>query len=136
MLSAGILGGPGLGYTQDRYASQKLQETSSKLYQEYAAAGTNHFLFFPAVQGLDGSKTGSVLEKAKDPSQTLTDEEQAVKDSSFYGGQMALKVTAAVPAVMALGFLLLIGYFKIQGGYQQIVLTSSIQSEPPAMKEY
>jgi hypothetical protein len=82
-------------------------------------------LFFPEVQGLDGSKTGPVLEKAKDSTQTLTDEEQAVVDSSFYGGQTALKVTAAVPAVMAIGFLLLIIYFRMQGGYSQIVLSSS-----------
>lgn len=135
MLSAGFLGGPGLGYTQDRYASQNLQETSLELYQEYAADGTNQFLFFPEVRGLDGSKTGSVLEKAKDSTQTLTDEEQAVKDSSFYGGQMALKVTAVVPAAMAIGFLILIVYFRMQGGYKQIVLSSSRQSEQPAMEE-
>lgn len=135
MLSAGFLGGPGLGYTQDRYASQNLQETSLELYQEYAADGTNQFLFFPEVRGLDGSKTGSVLEKAKDSTQTLTDEEQAVKDSSFYGGQMALKVTAVVPAAMAIGFLILIVYFRMQGGYKQIVLSSSRQSGQPAMEE-
>lgn len=135
MLSAGFLGGPGLGYTQDRYASQNLQETSLELYQEYAADGTNQFLFFPEVRGLDGSKTGSVLEKAKDSTQTLTDEEQAVKDSSFYGGQMALKVTAVVPAAMAIGFLILIVYFRMQGGYKQIVLSSSRQSEQPATEE-
>ncbi|MBP63425.1 MAG: MFS transporter [Planctomycetaceae bacterium] len=128
MLSAGFLGGPGIGYTQDRYASQNLQETSSELYQEYASDGANRFLFFPEVQGLDGLKTGPVLEKAKDSTQTLTDEEQAVVDSSFYGGQMALKVTAAVPAVMAIGFLLLIIYFRMQGGYSQIVLSSSKES--------
>ena len=135
MLSAGFLGGPGLGYTQDRYASQNLQETSLELYQEYAADGTNQFLFFPEVRGLDGSKTGPVLEKAKDSTQTLTDEEQAVKDSSFYGGQMALKVTAVVPAAMAIGFLILIIYFRMQGGYKQIVLSSSRQSEQPATEE-
>lgn len=135
MLSAGFLGGPGLGYTQDRYASQNLQETSLVLYQEYAADGTNQFLFFPEVRGLDGSKTGPVLEKAKDSTQTLTEEEQAVKDSSFYGGQMALKVTAVVPAAMAIGFLLLIVYFRMQGGYKQIVLSSSRQSGQSATEE-
>lgn len=135
MLSAGFLGGPGLGYTQDRYASQNLQETSLVLYQEYAADGTNQFLFFPEVRGLDGSKTGPVLEKAKDSTQTLTDEEQAVKDSSFYGGQMALKVTAVVPAAMAIGFLILIVYFRMQGGYKQIVLSSSRQSGQSATEE-
>ena len=135
MLSAGFLGGPGIGYTQDRFASQHLRETSADLYQQYAAEGTNRFLFLPPVQGLDGSKAGAVLEKARDSTQILNEEEQAVKDASFYGGQMALKVTSIVPAIMALGFLLLIVYFRMKGGYTQIVLSSASESEPPAMEE-
>ena len=136
MLSAGLLGGPGIGYLQDRYASENLQEKSPALYQEYAAEGTNRFLFFPAVQGLDGSKMGAVLEKAKDASQTLTADEQAVRDASLYGGQTALKVTALVPLGMALGFLFLIFYFRMQGGYRQISLAPGEERVPPAMEEY
>ncbi|MEE2777074.1 MAG: MFS transporter [Acidobacteriota bacterium] len=132
MLSAGLLGGPGIGYLQDRYASEKLEETSPALYQEFAAEGSNRFLFFQAVQGLDGSKMGPVMEKAKDFSIMLTPDEQAVRDSSFYGGQMALKVTAIVPAVMALGFLFLIAYFRMTGGYRQVALSSSPDRAPPA----
>ena len=131
MLSAGLLGGPGIGYMQDRYASEKLEETSPALYQEFAAEGSNRFLFFRAVQGLDGSKMGPVMEKAKDFSIMLTPDEQAVRDSSFYGGQMALKVTAIGPAVMALGFLFLIAYFRMTGGYRQIALSSSPDRAPP-----
>ena len=71
MLSAGLLGGPGIGYLQDSYASQDLQEQAPAVYEEYKAEGTNRFLFFPAVQGLDGSKAGPVMEKAKDFSITL-----------------------------------------------------------------
>ena len=125
MLSAGFLGGPGIGYSQDRFASEHLEEISPAYYEAYAADGTNHFLFFPEVQGLDGSKTGPILQKAKDKTQTLSEEEQAVADSSLLGGQKALKLTAAVPAVMALGFLLLIIYFRSIGGYKAISLSSS-----------
>lgn len=136
MLSAGLLGGPGIGYTQDRFASSHLRETAPQLYEEYKAEGTNHFLFFPAVQGLNGSMTGPVLAKALDPSQTLTDEETTIEETAFHGGQMALKVTAGVPAVMAIGFLLLIIYFRMQGGYKQIILPTAEEHEPPAMEEY
>ena len=89
MLSAGLLGGPGIGYLQDSYASQDLQESAPAVYEEYKAEGANRFLFFPAVQGLDGSKSGPVMEKAKDFSITLPPDEQAVRDASFYGGQSA-----------------------------------------------
>lgn len=120
MLSAGLLGGPGLGYTQDKYASENLQEQSSALYQEYAASESNSFYFFPPVKGLNGSMTGPIIKKAKDAPETLTADEQTVKDSALYGGRMALKVTAAVPAFMALGYLLLLLYFKKQGGYKAL----------------
>ena len=136
MLSAGLLGGPGLGYLQDRYASQNLQERSAAIYQEYAAQDANRFLFFSEVKGLDGSKMGPVMDKARDPSQTLTPEEEAVRDSSFFGGQMALKMTAIVPAFMALGFLILIVYFRMQGGYKQIALAPASERVPPAMEEF
>ncbi len=42
---------------------------------------------------------------------------------------MALKVTAGVPVIMALGYLLLIIYFKLQGGYNPIVLTAGGNEE-------
>ena len=125
MLSAGLLGGPGIGYLQDRYASEHLQVNAPAVYEEYKAEGTNRFLFFPAVQGLDGSRAGPVMEKAKDFSIILPPDEQAVRDASFYGGQSALKATALVPAFMALGYLLLIFYFRRTGGYRQIVLSPS-----------
>ena len=37
---------------------------------------------------------------------------------------MALKMTAAVPATMAILYLLLIVYFKAKGGYKQVHLDS------------
>jgi len=46
-----------------------------------------------------------------------------VKAAQVNGGKMALTWTAAVPALMALGFLFLIVYFRAQGGYQAEVLT-------------
>ncbi len=124
MLSAGLLGGPGIGYLQDRHASQNLQANAPAVYEEYKAQGTNSFLFFAPVQGLDGSKAGPVMEKAKDFSIELPPDEQAVRDASFHGGQTALRITAAIPVFMALGFFYLIIHFRRAGGYKQIELTS------------
>lgn len=124
MLSAGLLGGPGIGYLQDRHASQDLQAKAPAVYEEYKAQGTNSFLFFAPVQGLDGSKAGPVMEKAKDFSIELPPDEQAVRDASFHGGQTALRITAAIPVFMALGFFYLIIHFRRAGGYKQIELTS------------
>lgn len=63
MLSAGLLGGPGIGYKQDFYASKQLGENSKTTYNLYKAEKTNSFLVFPEISGLDGIKVGVATEQ-------------------------------------------------------------------------
>jgi len=121
MLSAGLLGGPGIGYKQDYFASQYLREKSASTYEAYKSETKNSFLFFPAIQGLDGSKKAALLNKpgANLTPQELTDK-PLVTAAHMEGGRMALKVTAAVPLAMAVIYLLLILYFKAKGGYKTV----------------
>ncbi len=153
MLSAGLLGGPGIGYKQDYYAAEKLKETSPSTFDEVASQGfysekankfvdekdkvdgkwpdaygevtlkekPNRFLMFPPITGLDGSKVGAIKDKVKE-GKTITKDEQLVLDAGLYGGGMALKWTAVVPLTMAVGYLLLVIYFRAKGGYQVEVL--------------
>ena len=117
MLSAGLLGGPGIGYNQDYYASKDLKEKAPAVYDQYKSATKNHFLVFPEIQGLDGSKVGVVRGKE---AKVRSPEESQVHDADLLGGRMALKITAAIPAAMAALYLLLIVYFRAKGGYKQI----------------
>lgn len=152
MLSAGLLGGPGIGFKQDYYASKQLSEEKPETYARYQAGGENTFLFgiFKA-RGLDGSKVATIEDKGKQlaadieavekSGQKLEDagslaklnewwktegepnaaaDEKPVKDATIVGGQRALQLTAAVPATMAVGFLLLFAYFATTGGYKQV----------------
>ena len=122
VFSGGFLGTPGIGYVQDYYAAQQLAQQAPALYESYRASTENSFLFFPKTTGLDGSKREAILGKAvKD----LTPDEKPVRDCVIYGARMSLKWTAAVPAAMALGYLLLIVYFKSRGGYRQIQINPS-----------
>ncbi|RIK82469.1 MAG: MFS transporter [Planctomycetota bacterium] len=122
MLSAGLLGGPGIGYKQDYYAAEKLKETSAATFDEYASKDKpNSFLVFPKITGLDGTKVGAIKDKVKE-GRAITTEEQLVLDAGLYGGGMALKWTAVVPLTMAVGYLLLVIYFRAKGGYQVEVL--------------
>ncbi len=116
-LSAGLLGGPGIGYNQDYMASRDLQEKAPAIYEVYKSSGKNKFLFFPEIQGLDGSKVAAIREKPED---LRTPEEKQVHEADLFGGRMALRMTAAVPATMAVLYLLLILYFKARGGYKQV----------------
>jgi MFS family permease len=112
MLSAGMLGGPGIGYTQDVNISAKLRDMNPAVYDELKSKEPNHFLFFPPVNGLDGSK----VEKLPKDSSAANE----VKQATDYGGSMALKITAGVPATMALGYLILLIYFRAIGGYKLV----------------
>src|SRR5262249_37367213 len=66
MLSAGLLGGPGIGFKQDYYATSELKATASQTYERYKAEKENEFLFVFHVQGLDGFKVG-ILDLASTP---------------------------------------------------------------------
>jgi len=154
MLSAGLLGGPGIGFEQDYYATESLKYKDPAVYDRYKAPSPNEFLVFQTV-GLDGAKVGVLDDNGneatralellkKDPSATkeaienqqkLVDwweearttaeaDKTLVTGASLYGGRMALRITAAVPATMALIYLGMILYFRTQGGYRPQVLIS------------
>src|SRR6185369_12169618 len=96
MASAGVLGGPGIGYTQDVNITAKLRELNPAVYQQVKSDEVNRFLFFPPVEGLDGAKV-AVL-PAKSPAA------EDVVQATSYGRQRALKITAGIPATMAVGY--------------------------------
>jgi MFS family permease len=117
LLSAGLLGTPGIGYIQDYYSADKLSREAPALHQQYSAPETKRFLFLPDTVALDGRRVVPLMERAD-----LTPEERQVRDAVIHGGRMSLKWTALVAALMALGYGLLIVYFKMTGGYKQIHL--------------
>jgi hypothetical protein len=59
----------------------------------------------------------------------LTDPEKIVRSAVIYGGRMSLKWTALIPLIMAIGYLLLILYFKTRGGYRQVHIEGA--QKPP-----
>lgn len=119
MLSAGLLGGPIIGYEQDYYASHKLQEIAPETHSRYV--DDEPIPFISDTRGLDGTKVGALEDKIK-KGETLSAQEQQdsvpVKKAKIYGGRMALRLTALVPLVMAIGYFLLVLYFRAKGGYK------------------
>lgn len=137
MMSAGLIGAPGLGYFKDRYSGEALQTQNPALYTEYKAESPTKFLVFPEGTGLDGKKLGAVQknltdsrdELAKtgntDPGAALaklTPEEKTVYEASITGDRNTLVADSAIPATMAVIYLLLLLYFKAIGGYKVVKL--------------
>lgn len=112
MISAGLLGTPGIGYKQDYFASQHLEKADAALYQKLASQEKRSFLVFPAIAGLDGSKVEALT--GKPVAELSADEKTArtlVEDAGLFGGRMALRYTAIVPAMMAAGYIFLMLVF-------------------------
>ena len=138
MLSAGLIGGPGLGYAKDRFAGEELKKADEALFAEYKAEKPSEFLNldFTAAYGLDGKKLGESndrlaavrkeIDAAKGDPKTAFDKldakDRTVIQSSINGDRRTLKADAFIPATMAAIYLLLFLYFKTIGGYKPVHL--------------
>jgi len=58
----------------------------------------------------------------KDGQPNFSADEQKLNEARMYGAKTALLYTAAVPAALAIGFLLLFVFFMFTGGYKQVHL--------------
>ena len=148
MLAAGLLGGPGIGFLQDKNASENLRSADAAVFERYRAPKENEFLWLKAV-GLDGAKVGvledggkeaqralALLEKERAKPETVAAQrdlvawwtetaaptsaadQPLVEAAGLFGGRQALKLTALVPATMFVCYALLLAWFKARGGYQ------------------
>lgn len=123
MLSAGLIGGPGLGYCKDRFAGEELKKADAALFEEYKAPQPSKFLNIEATSalGLDGTKLAAAKEaKDKTPQQKL------VVEADQKGDRRTLKADAWIPAAMAAIYLLLFIYFKAIGGYKPVHLAEEL----------
>ena len=128
MMSAGLLGGPGLGYAKDRFSSEALATANPAVYEASKSDKPSTFLVFRKITPIDGDKMGAVQAKLKglreiNPDTALdglSSEERALHTASIQGDRDTLVADSAIPATMAGIFLLLLIYFKTIGGYRPV----------------
>jgi len=142
MMSAGLIGAPGLGYFKDRYSGEELQKVDASVFAAYKAENPSKFLplIFPAATGLDGKKLGDVqkkLEEARkelakarnyDPKAALdrlTPAELQVLNASITGDRRTLIADAFIPGTLAVIYLGLLIYFASIGGYKPVHIDGS-----------
>jgi len=123
MLSAGMIGGPGLGYAKDRFAGEQLKKTDSAVFEEYKAEKPSQFLNldFTSAYGLDGKK----LAAAKESGANGDEKQKAVVAADQKGDRMTLKADSFIPLTMAAIYLLILLYFKSIGGYKPVHLSGT-----------
>jgi len=128
MMSAGLIGAPGLGYFKDRYTAEELAKNEA-VYKSVKAEKASKFLFFPEAHGVDGKKLGEVKDKVKAAKKDakggshldqLSKDDQAVAKADLEGDRGTLRADSVIPATMAVIYLLLLIYFKAIGGYKPV----------------
>ncbi len=115
MLSAGLLGGPGLGFGKDKFSAEELKEKNPALYEQVKAAEPSKFVGFEAYP-IDGKK----LAEAKDAKDARTDDQKAIVAADQIGDRKTLKADSFIPLTMAVIYLLMMLYFKAIGGYKPV----------------
>ena len=147
MMSAGLLGSPGLGYAKDRFAAEALKAEHPEVFEKYKAEKGSSFLLFSEVPALDGKKLGAINEKltkareelategVTDPDKALeklTQEELQVFRASIEGDRRTLRADAAIPAIMAGIYLILLVYFWSIGGYKVLNIDGTAKEKAHA----
>lgn len=117
MMSAGLIGSPGLGYAKDRFSGEALSAANQAVYQNYKAGTPSQWLVFSEVSGIDGKKLSDAMAADK-PSA----DQKTVVEAYITGNRQTLKVDSFIPATMAGIYLLLFLYFKSSGGYKVVHL--------------
>ena len=122
MLSAGLIGGPGLGYCKDRFAGEALQQANAAVYERYKSETPSRFLDIPSTEvfGLNGQ----TVNEARTAGAAATLEQQAAVTADQQGDRETLKADAYIPALMAAIYLGLLLYFKATGGYRRVEMKS------------
>jgi MFS family permease len=124
MMSAGLLGGPGLGYAKDRFTAEHLMTNHPAIYEQYKAPTPSKFLFLEEVNGLDGTKLS-----AAQTASPRTPDQQTVAEASIAGDRETLKADAYIPAAMAGIYVLLFLYFRSIGGYRPVQIDTPVASK-------
>ena len=159
MLTVGLVAGERIGAQQGYSMSEDLKTTAPETFERYASEETTEswgYTYQPlvperlnAANSIEIGETGSIEDTAPISDSELIEEEDkasllanaaedvpAVKASSLNGGRKALRLTAYIPATMAVGFAILLVYFKAIGGYRVITLDEALgKSEESAAAE-
>jgi len=129
MLSAGLIGGPGLGYAKDRFAAETLQSTNAAAYAEAKAAAPSTVLNLQStsVNAIDGKKLADAKDAVKKGTATPAQKDMAAADQT--GDRKTLKFDSYIPATMAVIYLGILLYFKSIGGYRPVHLAGTDAAE-------
>lgn len=139
MMSAGLIGSPGLGYSKDRFSGEALKISNPATFDSLKNEQPSKFLFFKDAFGLDGKKLGAAQEKLTNARAgtvdgvaamaTLTSDEKGLVEASIQGDRQTLVADSFIPATMAGIYLILMVYFMAIGGYKAVKIDDDAEKK-------
>jgi MFS family permease len=140
MMSAGLIGGPGLGYAKDRFSAEELSRVNPAVYEQIKVKEGKGFLIFDKAAGFDGTKLEEVkgrLATAREGDVTsevalakLSPTDRQIIESGIVGDRKTLRADSIIPAIMAVIYLCILAYFKTIGGYKAVKISPDAVPEP------
>ena len=150
MLTVGLIAGARIGVQQGYYMSDNLKTEATETYDRYAAGDETNAWGYQYT-GVDGAKlsAANAIEVGEgeldttpfSDSDIISDEDKAllianagtdvklVQAANLHGGRQALKATAVIPASMAVGFLILLIYYRSIGGYKVLNVDGTVAND-------
>ncbi len=135
LMTVGIFGFPFLGAVQDSYNAKTVMEKEAQIFQLTKAEKRT----FTDVSDAADPKQVPIYElksffgvdyhsinagEFKKQAEMTPAKAEALTESLKSTGQSSLKVAAVLPLIMAIAFLLILGWFKTKGGYKVVHLTN------------
>ena len=143
VLGVALVGGPRIGTQQGFYMLENLRERSEETFERYASdSETSKFGYtfreliperFNAANSVPLNADGSVTDRSAFTDAALlseadselllvhvNDDAKHIQAANLYGGRKSLTVTAMIPGIMAIGFLILLIYYAAIGGYKVV----------------
>lgn len=102
MLSAGMVGGPGIGYAQETHAVRKLLAEHPAVFQHYKAPEIDRVLKY-YTPALDGAKVASLNDKNPPPP-----DKSIIAQAQRHGAEVALRMLAVIPVLQFILLLCLV----------------------------
>ncbi len=139
MLTVGLIGNPTIGAQQGYFSSKDLQETAPQTFERYAGAEKKYLSYtFREIAGdkfaaasatrvengqvtdTRAFETAELLDAAtkQQLAENAATDVPAVKAAYLSGSREAIRMTAYIPAAMAVGYLILLIYYRSIGGYK------------------
>jgi len=116
LLTVGIFGFPFLGAVKDSYDAKAVSANNAALYEKYKIEDKAFF----------GVKYDSIKRDQVLADESLDDDTKTVLTKQIeQSARKTIKVAAILPTIMAVAFILIIIWFKTQGGYKPIHLEAA-----------